>query len=163
MRRLAPVILVLALAGCGPAASPGPGLARFSPVPAAERGPTLTCGSGSLTITYLPEGLTRGRGFAQIRSLTEQLKVRGASWHGGGEELRVGVVCGVRSPERFASLVTRSALSAHLGKPALRWRTRGDVRNYMWLERPGTAVYVSVTPGLARELDRVASGVVPGS
>lgn len=162
MRRLAPVLLVLTLAGCGaPAAEPS--LARSSPVaaPAAEEGPTLTCGAGPLTITYLPEGLTRGRGFAQISSLTEPLKVRGASWRGGGEELRVGVVCGVRSAERFASLVTRSALTAHLGKPALRWRTRGDVRNYLWLERPGTAVYVSVTPGLARELDRVAAGVVP--
>ncbi|MBB6350369.1 hypothetical protein ACWGH8_37130 [Nonomuraea muscovyensis] len=170
MRRLAPAILTLALAACGagpPAvdaggptggptgAPPGP-----SPSPA-PIGPSMSCGSVPVTITYVPEGLSRGPRFGRIKSLTRPLEVHGLSWRGAGEELRVGVVCGVHSAERFATLVTRSSLVAHHGKPALHWRTRGDVRNFMWLERPGTAVYVAATPGLARELAEIADGVTP--
>ncbi|WP_113703659.1 hypothetical protein [Nonomuraea lactucae] len=163
MRRLAPAILVLALVACGPdTVSLRPGRLTATPAtPATRQGPSLTCGSAPVTVTYLPEGLSRGPRFARIRSLTRPLEVRGLSWRGAGEELRVGVVCGVRSAGRFATLVSRSVLYAHRGRPALRWRTRGGVRNHMWLERPGTAVYVAATPGLAREVRRVAAGVMP--
>lgn len=165
MWRLAPAVLMLALAACGsgPAAVDAGGpteapTAGPSPAPA-PTGPSLSCGTAPVTITHVPEGLARGPGFGRIKSLTRPLEVHGLSWRGAGEELRVGVVCGVHSAERFATLVTRSSLVAHLGKPALHWRTRGDVRNFMWLERPGTAVYVAVTPGLARELAEIAGGV----
>jgi hypothetical protein len=176
MRRLAAAaILTLALAGCGPdrspslpdglAGSPGasstatPDAAPATPAP--PRGPVLDCGAAPLAITYLPEGLREGPGFAKIKALTQPLDVRGLSWRAAGEELRVGVVCGIRSAGRFSTLVSRSYLDTHDGRPALRWRTRGDVRNYMWLERPGTAVYVAATPGLAREVAKVVAGITP--
>jgi hypothetical protein len=31
----------------------------------------------------------------------------------------------------------------------------------MWLERPGTAVYIGATPGLAGHISRVAAGIGP--
>ncbi|MEV0197290.1 hypothetical protein [Nonomuraea sp. NPDC050691] len=161
-RRLASVTIVLAVAGCG-SDVPVTHTARTTPGPATVHEtpyPDLTCGDGKLAITHVPSGLTPGPTFDRIKSLTRKLHVRGRSWRGtGGEQLLVGVVCGVRSVETFATLVSRAGLGAYEGMPALRWRTRGDMRNFMWLERPGVAVYVAATPGLAQEVKEVADGV----
>ncbi|MEV0144623.1 MULTISPECIES: hypothetical protein [unclassified Nonomuraea] len=162
--RLASAIIMLAVAGCGSGApvthtahtTPGHATVHETPHP------SLTCGDGPLTITYVPSGLDPGPAFERIKSLTRRLDVRGLSWRGsGGEQLLVAVVCGVRSAETFATLVSRSGLGAYQGMPALRWRTRGDMRNFMWLQRPGVAVYVATTPGLADEVGEVAAGIVP--
>ncbi|NUW45698.1 hypothetical protein [Nonomuraea rhodomycinica] len=163
MRRcLASAIIVLAVAGCG-SDVPVTHTARTTPGPVTVHEtpyPDLTCGDGSVTLTYVPSGLSRGPAFNRVKSLTRKLHVRGRTWRGsGGEQLLVGVVCGVRSVETFAGLVSRAGLGAYEGMPALRWRTRGDMRNFMWLERPGVAVYVAATPGLAHEVRDVADGV----
>ncbi|GAA2309312.1 hypothetical protein GCM10010149_69360 [Nonomuraea roseoviolacea subsp. roseoviolacea] len=160
-RRLTSAIIVLAVAGCG-ADVPVTHTARTTPGPVAVREtpyPDLTCGDRHVTLAHVPSGLTHGPAFDRIKSLTRELHVRGRSWRGGGEQLLVGVVCGVRSAETFAGLVARAGLGAYEGRPALRWRTRGDMRNFMWLERPGVAVYVAATPGLAHEVQDVADGI----
>ncbi|MGI5268927.1 hypothetical protein ACQEUU_07245 [Nonomuraea sp. CA-218870] len=157
MRRLASVFLTLSLAACGPSA-PAPQIARPSPV-AAVTGPALSCGAAFVEIAAMPPGTTRSGTFRQLRSLTRKLKVRGEIWSRGAERLHVGVVCGVRTAEEFATLVTRATLGMHHGKPALSWETGGGVHHFMWLERPGTAVYVSATPGLSTEIDRIADAV----
>jgi hypothetical protein len=72
------------------------------------------------------------------------------------------VVCGVRTAEQFATLVARSTLTAYKGRPALRWTTKRGLRNFMWLERPGTAVYIGATPGLAPQIKHIAAGVSAG-
>jgi len=108
----------------------------------------------------MPRTLTRSGTFGRLGSLTRRLTVRGVTWRDAeGEQLRVGVVCGVRTAEQFATLVARSTLTAFRGRPALRWTTRGDLRNFMWLERPGTAVYVAATPGLSAQLRQTAAGI----
>ncbi|MEV4838562.1 hypothetical protein AB0K05_28940 [Nonomuraea sp. NPDC049486] len=157
MRRLATVLLTLSLAACGPSA-PAPQIGRPSPV-AAVTGPTLSCGSAPVGVAAMPVGTTRSGTFRHVRSLTRKLKVRGETWSRGAERLHVGVVCGVRTAEEFATLVGRATLGMHHGKPALSWETRGDLHNFMWLERPGTAVYVAATPGLSTEIDRIADEV----
>ncbi|MBN6058224.1 hypothetical protein JYK22_40250, partial [Nonomuraea sp. RK-328] len=166
MRRcLTSAIIVLAVAGCG-SDVPVTNTARTTPGPVTVHEtphPDLTCGDGKLAITYVPSGLSRGPTFKRIKSLTRKLHVRGRTWRGAGDEqLLVGVVCGVRSAETFATLVSRAGLGAYEGMPALRWRTRGDMRNFMWLERPGVAVYVAATPGLAHEVQEVADGIAEG-
>lgn len=159
MRRLAAVSLVFALTGCGSAATPEANTATPEPSRARSTIISLTCGSGELGIGHLPAGVERAGSFARVKSLRERLKVKGVRWRKNDEELLVGLVCGVRGAERFASLVSRSSLRAYNGKPALRWRTRGGLSNFMWLERPGTAVYIGATPGLAREIEQVAEAV----
>jgi hypothetical protein len=160
MRRPAVVLLMFALTACGggtpePRATPPP-----TPPEQTSRKPvTLTCGSSKLKIPAMPRNLTRAATFTHMGSLARPLRVRGVTWRDGGEQLRVGVVCGVRTAEQFATLVARSTLSAYRGKPALRWTTRGDLRNFMWLQRPGTAVYIAATPGLTAQLKRTASAI----
>ncbi|MEU0572405.1 hypothetical protein ABZ297_44345 [Nonomuraea sp. NPDC005983] len=166
MRRLTAPSLMLSLAVCGTLSLSAcgtavPAIPTAAPAPSVSEVPTLTCGSGPVGITRLPDGLTRTGAFTRLASLTKRLKVQGWAWKGGGEEVRVGVVCGVRSAEVFATLVRRSSLGAYHGKPALRWRTSGGTRAFMWLERPGTAVFVTATPGLAAELNRIVGGVTP--
>ncbi|WP_336216843.1 hypothetical protein [Nonomuraea sp. LPB2021202275-12-8] len=156
MRRLAAVILMLCLAACGPAAPKTP-VARPSPV--TQPGPTLACGSVPVKIAAIPAGAVEAGRFARVKSLSEPLEVKGQTWSLGEEELRVGVVCGVRSAERFAALVSRAGLVMHDGKPALHWETRGGVRHFMWLERPGTAVYIAATGGIAGQIAKIAAGV----
>ncbi|SEN43689.1 hypothetical protein [Nonomuraea pusilla] len=164
MRRLAAVFLTLVLGGCGggdqqearePVAPP-------TPAPATEsvtKGVTLSCGRSKVRVPDLPPNLERAGSFARLPALARPLKVRGALWQDGAEQLRVGVVCGVRGAEQFATLVARSRLTAYRGKPALRWNSRGGLRNYMWLERPGTAVYIAATPALASQVRGIAAGI----
>jgi hypothetical protein len=159
MRRPATVLLAFALTACGatapePQATPPP-----PPQQTTRKNVTLTCGSTRLKIPAMPKNLTRYGTFTRMSSLVRRLQVRGVAWHDGDEQLRVGVVCGVRTAEQFATLVARSTLTAYRGKPALRWNTRGDLRNFMWLERPGTAVYVAATPGLTTQLKRTAAAI----
>jgi hypothetical protein len=158
MRRLAAVILVLSLTACGPTVPKIP-IERPSNAPIVQAGLTLACGTVPVTITAMPEGAARSGTFERVSSLTEQLKVEGQIWRIGGGRLYVGVVCGVRSPERFASLVTTAGLVMHEGKPALHWSTRGGVRHFMWLERPGTAVYIAATRGITGQIAEVAASV----
>ncbi|MFG1941672.1 hypothetical protein [Nonomuraea sp. NPDC048826] len=157
MRRLATVFLTLSLAACG-ASDPAPRIDRPSPV-AAVAGPEFSCGSSSVQVAAMPLGTTKSGTFRRIKSLTRDLKVRGETWSRGGERLHVGVVCGIRTAEEFAALVDRATLGMHRGNPALSWETRGGMHNFMWLERPGTAVYVAATPGLSTEIDRIADAV----
>ncbi len=158
MRRLAAAILVLGLTACGPTTPKIP-VARPSNAPITQPGPALACGAVPVRIRAMPEGAAKSGTFRRVRSLTERLKVKGQIWSLGDERLYVGVVCGVRSPERFASLVARAGLVMHQGKPALHWRTRGGVRHFMWLERPGTAVYVAATQAIAGQIAKVAASV----
>ena len=163
MRRVAAVFLVFVLTGCGGPAVPEADRQTNTATPEPSRAQltdtTLTCDSGALDIGNLPAGVERAGTFARVKSLREPLKVMGVRWRRNDEELLVAVVCGVHGAERFATLVSRSSLGAYHGKPALRWRTRGGLSNFMWLERPGTAVYIGATPGLAGDIAKVAAGV----
>jgi hypothetical protein len=158
MRRLAAVILVLSLTACD-STTPKTPVVRPSNAPITQPGPSFACGTVPVRFREMPDGAARSATFRRVRSLTERLKVKGQIWDMGDERLYVGVVCGVRSPERFASLVTRAGLVMHQGKPALHWQTRGGVRHFMWLERPGTAVYIAATRGIAGQIAKVAASV----
>ncbi|GAA3244424.1 hypothetical protein [Nonomuraea helvata] len=162
MRRLAAVLLVFALAGCGSGDTPvsePESHAMPPPTPVPHEGRTLACGPTDVRLPAMREGLTRRGSFARLESLTRRFEVSGLIWRENDEELYVGVVCGVRTAEQFATLVARSTLTAYKGRPALRWNTRTGLRNFMWLERPGTAVYIGATPGLVGEIRRIAARV----
>ncbi|WP_188196994.1 hypothetical protein [Nonomuraea sp. SYSU D8015] len=178
MRRLAAVLLLCALTGCtggdgvrtpAPAdptgstaasdTSDSSGTAPPSPEPARSRGLSLACGGTKVWLPSMPLGLARAGSFADLASLTRRLDVEGMIWRRDDEHVYVGVVCGVRTAEQFATLVARSRLTAYQGKPALRWTTRRGLRNFMWLEQPGTAVYIGATPGLADQIRPIAGGV----
>ncbi|NBE94636.1 hypothetical protein FE391_45320 [Nonomuraea sp. KC401] len=119
----------------------------------------LTCGSVDVHVSASPAGLARAGSFTRLESLKRRLKVKGLAWQDNDERLYVGVVCGVHTAEQFVTLVARSTLSAYWGKPALHWTTRNGLRNFMWLERPGTAVYIGATPGLAAEIRPLAAEI----
>ncbi|MEV1167013.1 hypothetical protein [Nonomuraea sp. NPDC049784] len=162
MRRLAAVLLVFTLAACGSGDTPvsePESQAMPPPTPVPHEGRSLACGSTDVKLPAMSKGLIRAGSFARLGSLTRQLEVKGLIWRKNDEELYVGVVCGVRSVEQFVTLVARSTLTAYKGRPALRWTTRTGLRNFMWLERPGTAVYLAATPGLAAQIKQIAAGV----
>ncbi|MEQ4714929.1 hypothetical protein [Nonomuraea sp. B19D2] len=162
MRRLAAALLIFALAACGGDDMPGSepeSHAMPPPTHVPQEGRSLACGPTDVRLPAMPEGLTRTGSFARLGSLTRRLEVNGLIWRENDEELYVGVVCGVRTAEQFATLVARSTLTVYKGRPALRWTTRTGLRNFMWLERPGTAVYIAATPGLAAHIKRIAAGV----
>jgi hypothetical protein len=145
-----------------PPPSPTPSLTlapTSSPTPARGRRNTLSCGATEMSLPGMPARLTPAGSFARVPGLTRRLGARGLVWRRGDERLYVGVVCGVRTAERFATLVPRSTLSAYGGRPALRWTARDGLRNLMWLRRPGAAVYIGATPGLAPHIERVAAGI----
>lgn len=157
------LLLVLALAGCAATPESRPARsARSSAEPAPPAGATLACGTRKVHVGHAPAGLSRGAKFTRIKALTRRFKVKGVEFTGDEGAIKVGVVCGVRSAEQFATLVTRSHLTMYKGRPALRWRTRGDVRNFMWLDRPGTAVYIAATPDLASQIAPVAAAITVG-
>ncbi|NRQ30776.1 hypothetical protein HII36_02840 [Nonomuraea sp. NN258] len=158
MRRLAAIVLVLGLSACG-AAEPAAVTPSPSQKAVARKGVTLACGTRKVVIPAPAENLERAGSFARLGSLRRRLKVRGVLWRDGDEQLRVGVVCGVRTAEQFATLVAGSRLTAYQGKPALRWNTRGGLRHHLWLDRPGVAVYLAATPGVAAQISKVAAGV----
>jgi hypothetical protein len=167
MRRLAAVLLVLALTGCGggdgvPEPEPTRTVAPPSQEPARSKTISLSCGDTEVSLPAMPAKLKRAGAFAQLPSLARRLDVDGLIWRRNDEHLYVGVVCGVRTAEQFATLVARSSLTAYKGRPALRWTTKSGLRNFMWLEQPGTAVYIGATPGLATEIRRIAGGVSAG-
>ncbi|MGW2155168.1 hypothetical protein [Nonomuraea sp. NPDC001699] len=173
MRRPAAVFVTFALAagtaGCGgdtprpPSATPPPASEQASD-PVAGKPVTLACGSTRLKVPGAPPPLARSGSFGRLDALARRLKVRGVTWRDDeGELLRVGVVCGVRTAEQFATLVARSTLTAYRGKPALRWTTRGGLRNFMWLESPGTAVYLAATPGMTAQLRQTAAAIREGA
>ncbi|MGN9846276.1 hypothetical protein ACTMTI_50000 [Nonomuraea sp. H19] len=160
MRRLAAALLVVVLAGCGcaddvPESRPTP----RPPAPATSPALTLSCDATGVRLPAMPAGLTRVGSFARLASLTRRIKVKGLVWRQNDEQLYVGVVCGVRTAEQFVTLVASSTLTTYEGKPALRWTTRRGLRNFMWLERPGTAVYIGATPGLAPHIRQIAAGI----
>ncbi|MEO3799211.1 hypothetical protein [Nonomuraea sp. B1E8] len=177
MRRTAAVLLMCglmpglaacdALAGQAPPTDTGtetgsrPALSA-SPHPEPDtqrRTVALACGSTEVHIPASPAGLARAGSFNRLESLRRRTKVRGLTWLRDDERLYAGVVCGVRTAEQFVTLVPRSTLSAYWGRPALHWTTRNGLRNFMWLERPGTAVYIGATPGLAAEIRPLASEI----
>ncbi|TDD09567.1 hypothetical protein [Nonomuraea diastatica] len=177
MRRTAAVLLVCglmpglaacdALAGQAPPADTGTD-AGSRPVRSASPPPkpdtqrqtiALACNSTKVPVPASPAGLARAGSFARLESLRRRTKVRGLTWQQDDERLYVGVVCGVYTAEQFVTLVARSKLSAYWGKPALQWTTRNGLRNFMWLERPGTAVYIGATPGLTAEIRPLASEI----
>ncbi|MER6509124.1 hypothetical protein ABT158_20030 [Nonomuraea sp. NPDC001636] len=171
MRRPAAVFITFALAagtgGCGgdtprpPSTTPPPPSASE---PATGRPVTLACGSTRLEIPGAPPPLARAGTFGRLGALARRLTVRGVTWRDDeDEQLRVGVVCGVRTAEQFATLVARSTLTAYRGKPALRWTSRDGLRNFMWLESPGTAVYLAATPGMTAQLRQTAAAVRPAT
>ncbi|MEW9554392.1 hypothetical protein [Nonomuraea sp. NPDC050783] len=176
MRRLAAVILVLALSGCAggetgevalrartPAASSTASpMASPSPGAAASRASSLSCEGSGVALPAVPDGLLRAGTFARLPALARPLDVRGLIWSSNDERLYVGVVCGPRTAEEFATLVPEARLTAYEGRPALRWTTRIGVRNLMWLESPGVAVYVGATPGLTAQMRSVADGIGHG-
>ncbi|TYB52737.1 hypothetical protein FXF51_50620 [Nonomuraea sp. PA05] len=176
MRRLAAVLLMFTLTACGAIGGgdgdsdgrDGGAEARDPRTTPSQQEPDVT-GSGTLSLSCdgdtdvrvpaSPAGLTPAGTFARLDSLTRPHKVEGRIWSDNDERMYVGVVCGVRTAEQFATLVARSALTAYKGKPALRWTTRTGVRNFMWLERPGTAVYIGATPGLADDIRPIAADI----
>ncbi|QYC38453.1 hypothetical protein Nocox_04125 [Nonomuraea coxensis DSM 45129] len=173
MRRLAAVLLTLALSGCALSGCAGGGGAGGGEVPvprasdgspsaeqAGSRALTLSCGAASeVRLPGLARPLERAGTFSRLPALTRPLAVHGLIWSQNDERLYVGVVCGPRTAEQFVTLVAHARLTAWEGRPALRWTTRTGVRNLMWLERPGVAVYVGATPGLDDEILRVAAGI----
>ncbi|HEX4812182.1 MAG TPA: hypothetical protein VFV66_05465 [Nonomuraea sp.] len=130
-----------------------------SPAPVRGRRNTLSCGASTVTLPGMPAGLSRAGSFDHLPELGHRLAAHGHIWRAGDEHLYVGVLCGVRGAERFATLVPRSTLIAYKGRPALRWNTRDGLRNLMWLERPGIAVYIGATPGLTPHIKSLAAGV----
>ncbi|TMR23190.1 hypothetical protein ETD86_08760 [Nonomuraea turkmeniaca] len=167
MRRLAAVLLVLlvlSLTGCGggdtvPDPEPTGITAPPSPNPARSKTFSLSCGGAEVRLPAMPAKLKRAGSFGHLASLVRRLDVEGLIWRRNDEHLYVGVVCGVRTAEQFATLVARSTLTVYKGRPALRWTTKKGLRNFMWLERPGTAVYIGATPGLAPQIKQIAGGV----
>ncbi|MFB4272135.1 hypothetical protein [Nonomuraea sp. GTA35] len=169
MRRLAAVLLMLTLAACGAGGSgrgggdevQEPWSTPPQPKPAITGSGTvaLSCDDTGVRVPASPAGLTPAGTFARLDSLARPLKVEGRIWSDNDERMYVGVVCGVRTAEQFATLVARSTLTAYQGKPALRWTTRTGVRSFMWLERPGTAVYIGATPGLADDIKPIAADI----
>ncbi|WP_327087740.1 hypothetical protein OIE66_36295 [Nonomuraea sp. NBC_01738] len=155
------VLLVLALSGCGTAA-PETRVTRATDPPVSVKGPRLTCGDNTLKVAALPEGLSRDGRFARVAAITaKKVKIKGFVYGGAEGELRIGVVCGVKSVGQFATLVPRSRLTMHHGKPALRWRSKNASSNFLWLDSPGTAVYISATPALTSQITVVANAVAP--
>ncbi|MFG1709025.1 hypothetical protein ACFLIM_38125 [Nonomuraea sp. M3C6] len=161
MRRLAAVLLIFTLTACGGGDDvPQPQATSPPPKPVTTRkSGSLACGATRVQFSAKPAGLTRAGSFARLASLNRPLEVRGVIWRENDEQVYVGVVCGVRTAEQFATLVAGSTLTAYKGRPALRWITRTGLRNFMWLERPGTAVYIGATPGLATQIKQIAAGV----
>jgi hypothetical protein len=161
MRRLAAVLLVFALTSCGGGDDvPETRTTTTPPKPATTRkSVSLACGDTKVQLPAMPAGLTRAGSFWRLGSLTRPLEVRGMTWRQDDEQMYVGVVCGARTAEQFVTLVTRSTLTTYKGRPALRWTTRTGLRNFMWLERPGTAVYIGATPGLATQIKPIAAEV----
>ncbi|MCK2215060.1 hypothetical protein MF672_014870 [Actinomadura sp. ATCC 31491] len=172
MRRLAAVILVLALSGCagghgdgdgdrdgGGAPEAGTPVVSPSAGSAGSRASSLSCGADEVHLPAVSGRLERAGAFSRLPALARPLDVRGLIWSSNDERLYAGVVCGPRTAEQFATLVARARLTAYEGRPALRWTTRTGVRNLMWLERPGVAVYVAATPGLTAQMRRVAAGI----
>jgi hypothetical protein len=162
MRRMRLVLAALAVVtatGCG---SPVRGTQAALPtrepfvgttVPAA----TLSCGARSpkLRVWHVPEVVTARRPLTGVRPLG---KVRGYRWKGlDGAWVNVGVRCGIRTAGQLAGLVGTATLDMHEGKPAIRWKRGGTY--VMWLERPGLAVFVGVSPGLAHETAAIVSGM----
>ena len=164
MRRLAAVLLVCTLTACGGGGEALPSTATPPPKPVVTRKSTapLSCGGTKVQVPATLPGLDREGSFARLDSLRRPLKVRGRIWGDNDERLYIGVVCGVRTADQFVTLVARSTLTVYEGKPALHWTTRTGVRNFMWLERPGTAVYVAATPGLTTEIRQIADGITLG-
>ncbi|TDD09370.1 hypothetical protein E1292_09815 [Nonomuraea deserti] len=177
MRRTAAVLLVCGLvpglAACDALAGQAPptdtGIdAGSRPVLSASPPPkpdtqrrtiALACGSIKVHIPASPAGLARAGSFSRLESLRRRSKVRGLTWKQNDERLYAGVVCGVHTAEQFVTLVPRSSLTAYWGRPALHWTTRNGLRSFMWLERPGTAVYIGATPGLTAEIRPLASEI----
>ncbi|MGW3351693.1 hypothetical protein ACWDA3_51065 [Nonomuraea rubra] len=170
MRRLAAVLLLLTLAACGAGTGGGgggdevrePWSATPQPKPAITADAdtiVLSCDDTGVRVPASPAGLTPAGTFARLDSLARPHKVEGRIWSDNDERMYVGVVCGARTAEQFATLVARSTLTAYQGKPALRWTTRTGVRSFMWLERPGTAVYIGATPGLADDIRSIAADI----
>ncbi|GAA3645581.1 hypothetical protein GCM10022224_005370 [Nonomuraea antimicrobica] len=168
MRWLAAVLLVSALTmpaltGCGAVADeppePRPTLPPPRPAVTGEDTISLACDETEVRIPGSPSGLAPAGTFARLDSLSSPLEVSGRIWSDQDERMYVGVVCGVRTAEQFATLVAKSSLAAYRGKPALHWTTRTGVRSFMWLERPGTAVYIGATPGLTSEIRPIATDI----
>ncbi|MEU4516122.1 hypothetical protein AB0G05_42080 [Nonomuraea wenchangensis] len=188
MRRPAAVLLTLALSGCALSGCAGGGGSgggeapvartpadslseeplseeiRSEETPSAEQAGsqtmTLSCDSASeISLPAVPAPLQRAGAFSRLPALTRPLSVHGLIWGQNDERLYVGVVCGPRTAEQFVTLVARARLTAWEGRPALHWTTRTGVRNLMWLERPGVAVYVGATPGLSDRIHPIATGI----
>ncbi|MEV0165018.1 hypothetical protein ACGFJC_16585 [Nonomuraea fuscirosea] len=163
MRRLAAVLLMFTLTACGVGGDPTPPLQATLPPPkpviTRKNMASLSCDDTKVHVPAEIPGLDDAGKFARLDSLRQRLKVRGRIWREDDERVYVGVVCGVQTAERFSTLVARSTLTLYQGKPALRWITRTGMRNFMWLERPGTAVYIGATPGLATEIRLIAADI----
>ncbi|MFC5825350.1 hypothetical protein [Nonomuraea insulae] len=166
MRRLTAVLLLmLTLAACAAGGAkerpPEPQATPPPPEPAitGRRTSSLSCDGTEVRFPATISGLSRDGSFGRLDSLTRPLKVQGRIWSNGEERMYVGVACGVRTVEQFVTLVARSTLTAYKGRPALRWITRTGVHSFLWLERPGTAVYVGATPGLATEIKPICDAV----
>ncbi|MEU6730789.1 hypothetical protein ABZ917_44375 [Nonomuraea wenchangensis] len=183
MRRPAAVLLTLALSGCalcgcaggggsggGEAPVPRTPADSLSEEPLSDETPSseqagsqalaLSCDAASeVHLPAVPAPLERAGAFSRLPALTRPLPVHGLIWSQNDERLYVGVVCGPRTAEQFVTLVARARLAAWEGRPALHWTTRTGVRNLMWLERPGVAVYVGATPGLTDHIDPIATGI----
>lgn len=148
MRCLRWLIVVLFAAGCGAAVQEAAPTA--TPTPA-----TLFCGKDTVTIAKPPSGPSKR--FSKLPLLVKpaKVRVRGLAWG----QADIGVVCGVRSAEHFATLVKTAQLEMHNGRPALRWTHKS--RHYlMWLDRPGTAVFVGAP---AAELDPIVKSITVGN
>lgn len=167
MRRPAAVLVMLALVSCGvggapPVASPTTTSPAPKPALTGRYGTVLSCDGPGIRLPESPAGLSPAGTFSRLDSLRRPLKVRGRIWSDNDERLYVGVVCGPRTAEQFVTLVAKATLTLYGGKPALRWTTRTGVRCFMWLERPGTAVYIGATPGLSGEIKPVAADITAG-
>lgn len=153
MRRLGLLFVMLAVAGCGGVDGATP---SRKPSAVAQTGPSLFCGKDTVTLTHRPAGQASRFSKLELLVTPDKVRVRGLAW---GKKTRVGVVCGVNSAEHFATLVRKSRLDMHNGKPALRW-THKTLRYLMWLDKPGTAVFVGAP---AAELDQLVSGIKVGN
>jgi hypothetical protein len=124
-----------------------------------------------LDIGYLPlKGLTNGDTWSDLAEVAprEGLRVYGYAWSNDDVDdtdprhrlIAVGVVCGnLDSADDLNALVSSAKPGEVREHAAIRWTgdALGRGPRVMWLERPGVAIFVEVTPHY--NLDRIVAGI----
>jgi hypothetical protein len=113
-------------------------------------------------LTYLPSGLQPAGPCLDERSATRRTTT--CRWTGTGGTLEVQVVrgSGLTSLEDFSAIPPMPRYTSVHGRRAItgeRMLAGGAGGQVMWIERPGTGMFVSVSTPLRSQLMRIAEGV----